>query len=284
MKVTNARRTPLAALALLCAAATGAQDNNQGPMAPPPKFEVHRMPSVPHPGAPPIPEQQIIERFAQNEDAARKAYDTYSFTLTIRIEELVDSGGKLTAVGESYVKPDGQRYWRVAKPLQSTLKLTSYTLEEVRPVITLPVFFLTSDQIANYSFLYAGQQKLDELNTYIFQVKPKTLKRSQRLFEGVIYVDDHDLAIVETYGKFVSEVAGNGLDLPFQMFETYRQNFQDKYWLPTYTSSDDYTTSGDEDLHLRLVVRDSDFKLNPAAAPDAPSAGPPAPTTAASSK
>jgi hypothetical protein len=285
MIATRVPPTLLAALALLFAAGrTAAQDNNQGPMAPPPKFEVHRMPSVPHPGPPPIPEQQIIQKFATNEDLAKKAYDTYSFTLTIRIEELADPGGKFTAVGESYLKPDGQRYWRVAKPLQSTLKLTSYTLEDVRPVISLPVFFLTSDQIANYSFLYAGQQKLDELNTYIFQVKPKTLKRSQRLFEGVIYVDDHDLAIVETYGKFVSEIAGNGSELPFSMFETYRENFQDKYWLPTYTSSDDYISSGGEELHLRLVIRDSDFKLNSAGAQESPSVEPAASNPPASPK
>src|SRR6516225_12230713 len=85
----------------------------------------------------------------------------------------------------------------MSKPIQSSLKLTSYTLEDVRPILNLPLFFLTSDRIANYDFLYAGQQKLDELNTYIFQVKPKVLKRGQRLFNGVIYVDDHDLAIVE---------------------------------------------------------------------------------------
>ena len=46
------------------------------------------MPSVPHPGPPPIPEQQIIQKFAANEDAAKKAYDDYTFTQTIRIEEL----------------------------------------------------------------------------------------------------------------------------------------------------------------------------------------------------
>ncbi len=274
MNATKSRRTGLTVLVLLWALTARAQDNNQGPMAPPPKFEAHHLPSVPHPGPPPIPERQIIQTFAQNEDRAKKAYDTYSFTQTIRIEELGEDGGKFTVVGESYIKPDGQRYFRVAKPLQSTLKLTSYTLEDVRPVVSLPVFFLTSDQIANYDFLYVGQQKLDELNTYIFQVKPKALKRSQRLFEGVVYVDDHDLAIVETYGKFVSEIAGNGLELPFSMFETYRENFQDAYWLPTYTSSDNYTESGDEELHLRLVIRDTDFKLNAPAASEAPAIQP----------
>lgn len=261
----------LAALLSIAASQARAQDDNQGPMAPPPKFEVKRIPSVPHPGPPPIPEQQIIQKFAANEDAAKKAYDTYSFTQTIRIEELSDPGGKFTVVGESYIKPDGQRYWRVTKPPQSTLKLTSYTLEDVRTIVSVPLIFLTSDQIANYDFLYAGQQKLDELNTYVFQVKPKLLSRTQRFFQGVIYVDDHDLAIVETYGKFVSEIEGSGTKLPFSMFETYRENFQEKYWLPTYTSSDDYIGGlGEEELHLRLVVRSTDFKLNtPAAAPAA---------------
>jgi hypothetical protein len=271
-------------LITIAASSLRAQETNQGPMAPPPTFKLHRMPSVPHPGPPPIPEQQIIQKFATNEDAAKKAYDDYNFTQTIRIEELSDPGGKITITGESYIKPDGQRYWHMSQPIQSTLKLTSYTLDDVRPVLDLPLFFLTSDQIANYDFLYAGQQKLDELNTYIFQVKPKVLKREQRLFDGIVYVDDHDLAIVETYGKFVSEVAGNGMDLPFSMFETYRENFQGKYWLPTYTSSDDYTGSDDSELHLRLVVRDTDFKLNSPEPTQAPPSQPAASNQPAPSK
>lgn len=221
------------------------------------------MPSVPHPGPPPIPERQIIERLATAEDAAKTIYDTYSFTETVRIEELNDPGGKFTVSGESYVKPDGIRYWRVVNPPQSTLKLTTYTLEDVRTIISVPLFFLTSDQVANYNFLYVGQQKLDELNTYIFQVKPKQLSRTQRFFDGIVYVDDHDLAIVESYGKFVSELTGSGIQLPFSMFEIYRENFQEKYWLPTYISSDDYSGSADAELHLRLVMRSTDFKSSP---------------------
>jgi len=252
----------LMAILALANAAIPQNDNQQGPIAPPPKFDAHHLPSTPHPGPPPIPEQQIIQKFAANEDAAKKAYDTYDFTQTVRIEELADPGGKLTLIGESYIKPDGQRYWRMTKPIQSTLKLTSYSLDDVKAVLSLPLFFLTSDEIAKYNFLYAGQQKLDELNTYIFQVKPKALDRKERLFDGIVYVDDHDLAIVESYGKFVGEVAGNGMGVPFTTFETYCENFQDKYWLPTYTSSDDYSGSGDTELHLRLVIRSTEFKSN----------------------
>jgi len=257
-----------------------AQDN-QGPLGPPPKFEVRRIPSVPHPGPPPIPQQEIIRRFAANEDAARKVYETYDFVQTIRIEEMSNPGGKFTVTGEEYTRPDGQRFWRIVKPAESTLKLTHYSFEDVRTITTLPAFFLTSDQIANYDFLYAGQQKLDELNTYVFQVKPKQLSRTQRLFQGVVFVDDQDLAIVETYGKFVTELIDEGTKLPFSLFETYRENFQDKYWLPTYTTSDDYFgAAGEEEFQLRLVIRSSDFKPN-ASGGAAPTLAPATPSTAA---
>ncbi len=248
----------------------------QGPMAPPPKFEVHRIPSVPHPGPPPIPEQEIIQKFSAIEDVEKKIYNDYSFTQTIRIEELSKPGGKFTATGEVYTKPDGNRYWRTLLPAQSDLKMTTFALEDVRAISGLPLFFLTSEEIGNYDFLYAGQDKLDELNTYVFQVKPKLLSRTKRYFEGAIWVDDHDLAIVKTFGKFVSEISGNGTKLPFTMFEVYRENFQEKYWLPTYTISDAYLDEPDDSqLHLRLVVRDADFKFIPTSSPTASPSAPP---------
>jgi hypothetical protein len=271
--MTSTTRRLILSVVLLAICAAGAAlpihaQDNQGPMAPPPKFEVKRIPSVPHPGPPPIPEQEIIRRFAANEDAAKKVFDTYDFSQTIRIEELSNPGGKFMVTGEEYTRPDGQRMWRVVKPAESTLKLTKYSFEDVRTMMTLPTFFLTSDQIANYDFLYAGQQKLDELNTYVFQVKPKQLSRSQPFFQGVVFVDDHDLAIVETYGKFVTEVIEEGTKLPFSLYETYREDFQDKYWLPTYTTSDDYIgAAGDEQFQLRLVIRSTNFKPNASAAP-----------------
>ncbi|HUA01819.1 MAG TPA: hypothetical protein VMB02_15900 [Candidatus Aquilonibacter sp.] len=255
-----------------------AQDGNQGPMAPPPTYKIDRIPTTPHPGPPPIPVAEIIQKFAANEDIAKKVYETYDFTLTIRIEELGlgDAGGKFAVSGTEYTRPDGKRLWRVEKPPVSTLKTGNYSLEDVNTMMSIPLFFLTSDQVANYDFLYAGQQPLDQLNTYVFQVKPKALSRQRLFFQGVINVDDHDLAIVETYGKFVGELADAGIRLPFSLFDIYRESFQGKYWLPTYISSDDYLKdpSGGDPIHLRMVVHSTDFKLNP---PTPPAGTPAAP-------
>ncbi len=270
-----ARAAILIILVTACSSPARTQEQ-QGPLPPPPKFEVHRLPSVPHPGPPPIPQEQIIQRFAANEDAMAKAYKTFTFTQTIRVEEFSNPGGKFTATGQVYTKPDGGQFWRILGQPQSNLKTTTLTLEDVRTIATIPLFFLGSAEVGNYNFFYAGQDKLDEINTYVFQVKPKQLSRTRRYFEGAIWVDDHDLTIVKTYGKFVTEVEPEtgGTRLPFTMFETYRENLEGKYWLPTYTNSDDFITkpNGDE-FHLRLVIHSTDFKPNNEPAPPAANPG-----------
>jgi hypothetical protein len=260
-----------AIVALLSCAVPCVQAQDPGPMAPPPKFDVKRIPAQPHPGPPPIPEPEIIRKFAANEDVMKKEYDAYNFARTIRIEELTDPGGKFIVSGVVYTKADGERTLRIEKEPETNLKQTDFTLEDVRIIAQLPLFILTTEEIPNYTFTYAGQDKLDQLNTYVFQVKPKQLSRKRRFFEGAVWVDDRDLTIVKSYGKFVSELAGNGTKLPFTMFETFRENFQDKYWLPTYTRSDDFIESDKVgEMHIRMVIHDTGFKL----------AGPGAPTPA----
>ena len=67
-------------------------------------------------------------------------------------------------------------------------------------------FVLTIDDIPQYNIKYLGQQKQDELNTYVFDVGPKAIEKNQRYFEGRIWVDDHDFQIVKTYGKSVPDL------------------------------------------------------------------------------
>jgi len=98
-----------------------AQDT-QGPMAPPPKFEVKRISADPHPGPPPVPQEEIIKRFAANEVVMQKQYDAYNFTQMIRVEELTDPGGKFTVTGEVYTRPTANASAR-HQATESTLRL-----------------------------------------------------------------------------------------------------------------------------------------------------------------
>ncbi len=252
----------------------------QGPVAAPPKSEVTKTPVNLSAQPPPVPEDEIIHRFAANEERMKKAYDQYSFTMSVKVQEETNPGGEFLVTGEMYMKSDGQRYERIVKQPVSTLKQTSFTLEDVKIIASLPLFILTPDELPNYKLKYQGTEKVDEIDTFIFRVEPKQLSRTRRFFNGVIWVDQKDFAIVKTSGKFVREVEAEGTQLPFAMFDTYRENIAGQYWFPTYISSEDTITppKGDS-IPLKLVVRSSNFQPNPiseSTTPAPPAAPPPA--------
>jgi len=260
----------IAAIALAAVAFPARAQDAQGPMAPPPKYEVKNIPLKADPGKPPLPVEDMIRRLAANEDLFKKVYDTYRLEQTVRVQELDNGGpsGEFKVTGEFYTKPDGKRYERIVKPPESTLRKSAFSVEDVQTLAALPLFVLTSDELPHYVLRYEGQQKLDEINTFIFSVKPKQVIRGRRLFDGVVWVDDQELAIVKSYGRFVTEVARENDQIPFTTYETYRENIAGKYWFPTYIRSDETVPlPKGGDLHLRLVIRSSNFLLQSATAP-----------------
>ena len=101
-------------------------------------------------------------------------------------------------------------------------------------------FVLTSDEIGEYDILYVGQQKKDELSTYVFDIAPKQIVGKKRYFQGRIWVDNHDFQIVETYGKTVPDIRKKkGNENLFPKFTTWREQIDGQYWFPTYTRAED---------------------------------------------
>ena len=98
---------------MLVAPLSRAQD--PGPQAPPPKYDVKRISPDPTTGPPPIPAQEIIQKFTANEDVMKKAFDTFTFSQSIRMQEMGDPGGTFNVTGQVYSKPDGERYMRMAQ-------------------------------------------------------------------------------------------------------------------------------------------------------------------------
>jgi hypothetical protein len=237
----------------------------EGPIAAPPKFEVKRIASVPTPGPPPIPLPQLLQQVAKNEDAIQQAYSTYTFEQSIIVNELpgpTDTGGDFTVTDKISHEPDGERRERVLKPAVSTLKRAYLLRFEVDTFASVPFFILTTAQLANYNVTFEGDETLDEIHAYILRVQPKQIERAAPRFDGVVWVDDHDLAIVKSYGRFITDVAqSESMDHPFQEFEIYRENIMGHLWFPTYVDSDSVISLQDGELHLRLVMRSTNFQL-----------------------
>jgi hypothetical protein len=127
--------------------------------------------------------------------------------------------------------------------------------------------------LPKYEITYGGKQPLDELSAYFFSIKPRALDRARAYFSGVVWVDEQDLVIVKTMGKWVTETGDvTASELPFTVFETYRQQVGKNLWFPAYSRSDETIPAGDAHVPIRVIVKWSDFTplvgTSPAATPD----------------
>ncbi len=257
---------------------------SQTPMAPPPEHDVKRLGNTPEPAEPPsLPPEEIIKKFAAKEDEYVAVRANYGARKTIRVDEFDRQGrlsGQFLMVSETIRTPDGRIVNKVIEHPQSTLHIFALEPEDVKELERIPQFPLNSGQLAKYDLKYIGQEQIDEIDTYIFQVKPKALDRTHVYLDGIVWVDTKYLEVVKTYGRWVNELGEVKLaTLPFRTFETYRENVDGKYWFPNYERADETLHLKDGDFPVRLVIKWSDFKpvSSLVSAPaDAPATAPPA--------
>jgi len=249
-------------------------------MTPPPEHDVKRMSNVAEAPAPPsLPPAEIIQKFSQKEDQYMNARPTYGFRKTIRIDEF-DRDGKLVgqylSTSEQIRAANGRIVNKVLEHPQNNLHLITLEPEEVKELDRIPPFPINSSQLAKYDLKFIGDEQIDEILCYIFQVKPKGVDRANAYFEGIIWVDAKYLEVVKTYGKWVNELGDVKIaKMPFTTFETYRENVDGKYWFPNYQRAEETVHLNNGDYPVRLTIKWSDFK--PLPPPGTPSPTPIAP-------
>jgi hypothetical protein len=212
-------------------------------------------------GAPVNPEE-IIQKFAAKETEFSQARNNYTYRQTVKLEELDPggnpTGGRWDLVEDVIFSPEGKRMEKVVYAPVQTLRNIILTPQDEQDLRNVQPFVMTTAEIPEYDVNYIGREKIDEIGTYVFSVKPKKLEKGKRYFEGQIWVDDRDLQIVKTYGKGVGVRQG---DDQYPRFETYREQIDGKYWFPTYTHADDtlHFKSG-ESPRIRMTVTYKDYK------------------------
>lgn len=213
--------------------------------------------------APPtgISVDEIIQKFAAKEKEFKLAREKYTWRQSVMVAtvdgDTVD--GEYKEVFDVLFDATGKRIEQVVFAPQSTLERIQMTPEDMADIRKLMPFVLTSDEIPDYNIKYAGQQKEDELNTYVFDISPKKIDKGKRYFEGRVWVDDHDLQIVKTFGKAVPDIR-KGQENLFPKFTTWREQVDGLYWFPTYTKADDELHFKMGDIHTRQIVKYTNYK------------------------
>ena len=154
-------------------------------------------PSVPPPSAtskpeaPPIPPEEMIRRFAANEDEMLRASLGYGFDKSVRLQEIGPDNkpaGQVEIITQQIVGPDGKHYEKTLHRTESTLQHLQAERGDFGVIDAAPLFpFNHECQIPKYEITYQGSQPLDELSVYIFAVKPRALDRTHAYFSGVVW-------------------------------------------------------------------------------------------------
>jgi hypothetical protein len=253
----------LLAAAALCSAAVSARAQTQTSAA-------GGSPVINRSGAP-ADVDRIIRAFTQKETEFRKALNEYGFRRDAVIQTIAWGGqisGEYHRISRFVFDDSGNRFEKILQfpiPTMTEIQITAEDLEDLGGV---QAFALESSKIGEYNFAYVGKEKLDELDTYVFDVTPKilsdagrlaALKKSkvpERYFQGRVWVDDRDLQIVKARGKGVPE-----FEQRFPTFETYREQIDGKYWFPTYSYADDELNfKSGQSVHLRMRIKFTDFE------------------------
>jgi hypothetical protein len=203
--------------------------------------------------------EQIIREFSTKETQFYEAWKEYSYHQTAEVRVLDVNGmpkrEKMTIISDIVFKDNGTREVRVlrrAGDLQSVV----FTLQDEEVINNLQPFALTDRELPLYDLSYQGKEKIDDLNCYVFSVKPKSLKGNKFYFDGKIWVDDQDLQIVRTVGKPVPQKKNE----QYPDFETIRQMIDDKYWFPVWTHADSRLHFQTSTVHIEETITYENYK------------------------
>ena len=213
--------------------------------------------------APDIPVEQVIQKFGARELEFKKERDNYTYTQTFVIQTIDYDNrpdGEYRMTSDILFTPEGKRYEKVISAPTPSLQRISLSQQDLDDLEHVQPFVLTSDELPKYDVNYVGREPLDELGTYVFDVKPKRIEKNQRYFQGRIWVDDKDLNIVKSDGKAVPDIIKKNNENIFPRFETFRENIEGHYWFPTYTRCDDVLHFSTGPIHMRMTIRYANYK------------------------
>ncbi len=211
----------------------------------------------------PMPADEIIRRFAANESQFKIERDNYTYSQSVLVTAAtIDGrdGGKFQQDSDIVFTPEGKRYEKVTFAPPNTLQLIQLTPQDYKDLENIQPFVLTTEELPKYNVTFDGKERIDAVDTYRFKVEPKKIEKNQRYFQGTIWVEDHDLAIVKTDGKAVPDIVGKGGENRFPRFVTYRENIEKNFWFPTYTHADDILHFSTGDVRIQMTVRYRNYK------------------------
>jgi hypothetical protein len=213
---------------------------------------------------------EIIKKFAAREAEFAQARENYTFRQSVKVDTLDEDSGKIDGeyqqVTDITFSKEGRREEHVVFAPANTLERVMMSPTDFDEIEHRLPFILTTTDLPQYDVKYLGRQKVDELDTYVFEAGPKTIEKNKHYFQGKVWVDQQDFQIVLINGKTVPQDTRKGHEDLQPPFTTYYEQVDGKYWFPTYTKAEGelhfaaQNGALSQDVHMRNIVKYTDYK------------------------
>jgi hypothetical protein len=208
---------------------------------------------------PAVDVEQIIRALTAKETEFRRELNNYAFKRDAVIQ-LIGFGGQIASeyhrVSNFTFDDSGNVSEKIIFFPMPSLAPSQNDLDDLNSIQT---YVLEPSRISQYSFTYVGKERIDEVDTYVFDIGPKVMptnKSQGRFFQGRIWVDDQDMQVVKARGKAVPEGKER-----FPTFDYYREQIDGRHWFPSYTYADDeLVLPTGQVLHVRMRVRFTNYE------------------------
>jgi hypothetical protein len=186
---------------------------------------------------------------------------TYYAELTIETISQSDTiSGKFYRFSVISYAPDGNRQEKILENSSTLPTDVHIGTNAANNLVRVYQFAITPETLDQYEFNYVGRERIDEIATYVFDVKPKVKmpdpdKRADRYLKGRVWIDDQDMCVVKVSGVALPEQSAHRTP----RFETYFQNYG-QYWFPAYVSADDQIRLGRYSTRVVVKARFTSYK------------------------
>jgi hypothetical protein len=222
------------------------------------------------PTRPTTPIPQILQHMAQQESAFADARDHYTYRQDVTFATISPTtnlpDGAYHQISDISFDDANSRVEHILFAPANTLKRVTLTEADLADVAHRLPFILTIPELPDYTLTYLGRQRIDQLDTYVFDCKPRQLLKDHRYFQGRVWLSQQDNQIVLINGQAVPQDTRPGHENLSPPFTTYYQQIDGKYWFPIYTHAEGtlhfpaHADALSQTIQVRTLVRYTDYK------------------------
>ena len=205
------------------------------------------------------PPANLARRVAERESASEAERASYLYRQTVLLEEISDRGhkvGEYREAREILFTPEGERIERFDGKPSENLKRLRMTEEDFRDIREVQSVLFTAEQFWAYETKLKGEETVDGVACWVLQIRPRQILQGQRLFDGLLWVDQSDYTVVRSEGRAVPQMRSThaAKENLFPLFTTLRERVGE-HRFPVHTHADDLLDFSSGPQRIRLTIR-----------------------------